>query len=176
MADLVGLFRVGRDHPWSAWHGDTVRATGDGTSPDEIAGVDCMIADDPCLEHARHLSVSGPWSGVIPMDGLIPIDDRARDINRTSEGWTMRASATLIHEAIVSANRTIPGSEDWYPTRRYGSAWSVDAAKRALTGKPRPPRASPVFWPAWRAETRLHVRAFSSPIPDRRARKEDSNG
>lgn len=77
-AHMTGLFRVGPKHPWPAWHGDTVRALGDGTSQEEIAGVDC--GDEPCTAHTNHLRVHGPWSGVIPMDGLVPIDDRARGI------------------------------------------------------------------------------------------------
>lgn len=89
---MVGLFRVGPDHPWPAWHGDTVRAVSDGTAQDERDGIDCDGYLDgwdlkapppdfaPCRQHAHHLSVRGPWHGIIPTDGLIPIDDRAREI------------------------------------------------------------------------------------------------
>lgn len=105
MAELLGLFRVGPSHSWEAWRGDTVRAVGDGTSPEERAGVDCEqpgfaewaatwkdgegaptapppdnSLEAPCRQHARHLKVAGPWSGVIPVDGPIPLDDRAAEL------------------------------------------------------------------------------------------------
>ena len=107
MSDLIGLFRVGPDHPWPAWHGDTVRAVGDGTADDERAGSSCSppglvewaegwtkgkepppppdnSVASPCQEHAWHIRVRGPWSGIIPGDGLIPLDDRAREIVATA--------------------------------------------------------------------------------------------
>lgn len=92
MITRLARFYVGPTHPWPAWHGDVVVATRNGI---DEPSTDCdgetllpewewlhqlMLAiEAPCPFH-KHIYVKGSWSGVIPINGLEPLDDDARSI------------------------------------------------------------------------------------------------
>lgn len=78
------LYRVGPSHPWDSWHGDVVAVVEDDV-PGDCPFEGCMVPqwgwlawlvealDGPCIWHEKHVRVRGPWSGVIPADGLEPL-------------------------------------------------------------------------------------------------------
>ena len=84
--NLKRPFRVTEAHPWTAWHGDTVFVVGDPVDGEctfegppllpEWAWLTWLTEgalELPCIWHRSHVRVRGPWSGVIPADGLEPL-------------------------------------------------------------------------------------------------------